>query len=102
MVEVLTKAETLAAIKKATEPLAKELAILREVVEQNAELVDSVEASRLTGFSDNRTLKKHFTEIKVGTSIRFSKAEIIRWRHEQSLHKAPELRIQTMESSGKR
>lgn len=91
--QVLTAEETLAAIEKKFAPLLKRLEIAEAIIEQNAELVDATEARRLTGMKDNRTLKKHFTPVEFDGSLRFSKSEIIRWKYEQSLHKAPDLKI---------
>lgn len=91
--QVLTAEETLAAIEKATAPLLKRLDIAEAIIRDNGYLVDTAEATRLSGIKDNRTLKKRFTPVIDNGTLKFSKVEIIEWKMAQSLPKAPELKI---------
>lgn len=81
-------------IAEKQEPLARRLEIAEAIIKDNGYLVDSAEASRLSGIKDTRTLKKRFTPvIDTDGRVKFNKAEIIEWRLAQSLPKAPELKI---------
>jgi hypothetical protein len=92
--QVLTAEETLAAIEKATAPLLREITILKRVVKENGDMIDSNEAMRRTGIKSLVTLKKLFTPTPQGRWYYFSKVEIETYLAELELTKAPALNIQ--------
>lgn len=88
--EILSKAETLAAIEQATKPLHDEIKFLKSVVAKNGDQIDTKEARRISGISDTRTLLKHFTATKHGENGKYtwSRVEIETWNAKKELPKA--------------
>lgn len=88
--QVLTAEETMAAIRKATEPLKKQLEVQERILAKIPFRVSTAEAMALTGIKSDRTLKKLFNPMQDGPKgrITYSLVDIERWVAEKELNKA--------------
>lgn len=88
--EILTKEETLAAIREATKPLQEKIIFLERALKQNGDQISTAEARRISGISDLRTLKKRFTPTQHGENgdHTWSRVEIEEWKARKELTKA--------------
>jgi predicted DNA-binding transcriptional regulator AlpA len=85
--EILTKAETIAAINAAVAPLIRQLEIANRVLAKIPLEVSTKEAMAMTGIKSRHTLDKHFTAMQDGERgrVTYSRIEIETWIEERKL-----------------